>query len=660
MVKACFSCHGNTSCKDCGGAKLGGKNKKLRIALAGNANVGKSVMFNYLTKLHQHIGNWPGKTVEKAEGTFHFKGHEIDVIDLPGIYSLSTYSIEETVTREYIVEEKPDVVINVIDASVLERNLFLTLQLIELNVPMVIVLNQIDIAEKKGITINSKKLKKLLGVPVVPTVAVKGIGVYEAIEEAIGAIKKNKTPKKISYGKEIEKAIKNVEKHIPKSNGYPSRWTAIKLLENDKEIFKVSSSKVLSEVKKVSKGIEKLHTHSCPTAMSCEKYAVIGNIAKTVQESVKKDVSTADKFQDILTHKIWGYPIMLGAIFAIFLSLFSFGDFVAGVLDTLLMSFVGLVSSALGDNIFSGMITSLFEGIVAAITVVIPYILPFYLIFGILEDSGYMARMAFLMDNVMHKIGLHGKAFIPMMMGFGCNVPACLGCRVMETHRERLISVFVATLVPCAAVTAVVLGLVARYVSIWWAIGLYAIDIAIIFILGKIAFHALPGESTGLIMEIPSMRVPQFRTTVKQAWFRMKDFVYIAFPIIIASTVVINMMQFSGMLGPISNIMSPITVAWLGLPAVVGIAFIFGILRKELTLVMLVTLFGTTNLAAAMTQTQMLVFTLVTMLYIPCAATIAALVREIGWKKASFITVFEIVFAIVMGGIFLRILLMFF
>jgi ferrous iron transport protein B len=646
-----------------GAAKYGNHGmRKMRIALAGNANVGKSVIFNYLTKLHQHIGNWPGKTVEKAEGMFRFKDYLIDVIDLPGIYSLSTFSLEEIISREYIAKEKPDVVINVIDASVLERNLFFTLQLMELGRPMVIVLNQIDMAEKKGIKIDHEKLEKILGVPVIPTVATKGTGIYQAVEETTRVFEKGRHPKKIAYGKEIEKGIKAIERLVSGKGGdYPSRWTAIKLLEGDKEtgarIYPLSKG-IEREVKRISKEIEGLHHHSCPTAMACEKYAVAGNIANKVQRKLGREERASNRLEDLSIHKIWGYPIMFGVIAALFVALFAFGDFVAGALEDYFSMAVASAGALLGEGIFAGMATGLLEGLIAALTVVIPFILPFYLILGILEDSGYLSRMAFLMDNVMHAIGLHGKAFIPLMMGYGCNVPACLGCRIMETHRERMIAVFVTTLIPCAAVTAVILGLVARFVSIWWAAGLYLIDLAIILILGRIAFRVLPGEPTGLIMEIPSIRVPQFRTTLKQAWFRMRDFVYIAFPIIIASTVAIKVVELSGTLAQISDLMSPVTVLWLGLPAITGVTLIFGILRKELTLVMLAALFGTTNFASVLTPVQMLVFALVTMLYIPCAATIAALVKETGWKRAAFITVFKILFAIAMGGIFLRVLLL--
>ena len=462
--------------------------KKLRIALAGNANVGKSVIFNHLTELHQHIGNWPGKTVEKAEGTFHFKDYVIDVIDLPGIYSLSTFSFEEIITREYIAKKKPDVVVNIIDASVLERNLFLTLQLIELGTPLVIALNQIDTAEKKGIRIDHKKLEKILGVPVVPTVAIKGMGIYQVVERAIKVSEEKKPLKKIVYGKEIEKNVREIEKIVSKiKSEYPPRWIAVKLLEEDKETKELVSGmdkEIGSKVKRISKDIERIHKHSCPTAMTCEKYAIVGEMAGKVQKSLKRGKkSFSESFHNVLTHRVWGYPVMIFLLALMFLSIFAFGDFFSGLIEDSLAYFVQIFGSVFGENIIANLVLGLLEGVIAALTVVIPYILPFYIILGIIEDSGYLSRIAFLMDSIMHKIGLHGKAFIPMIMGYGCNVPACLSCRIMETHRERLIAIFVTTLIPCAAVTVVILGLVARFVSVWWAAGLYAINLLIILVL---------------------------------------------------------------------------------------------------------------------------------------------------------------------------------
>jgi len=640
--------------------------KKIRIALAGNANVGKSVIFNYLTGLHQHIGNWPGKTVEKAEGTLNFQGYIIDVIDLPGIYSLSTFSIEEIISREYIANEKPDVIINVVDASVLERNLFFTIQLLEMETPMIIALNQIDIAKQQGETVDHKKLQKLLGVPVIPTIAVKGLGIGDLLKEAIKMFEgRHKIkPVKLRYGREIEKRIEKLTKLVKKiKSKYPARWVAIKLLEDDEEIkrfVKKIDSKITSKAKKYSRGIEKIHSHLCPTAIVCERYAVAGRITKKALRRSPIKTTLSERIHHITTHKIFGYVIMIALILSIFYIVFSFGDFFSNILTEIFINISTVFEKTFGSGVTSKLIWSLIEGVAAGITVVLPYIIPFYLVLGTLEDTGYLSRIAFLMDNLMHKIGLHGKAFIPLMLGYGCNVPACLGCRIMETHRERLIAVFVTTLIPCAAVTTIILGLVGKYVSLGWAIFLYIINLIIVFILGRIAFKVLPGEPTGLIMEMHSYKIPHLKTLLKKTWFRVKDFTYIAFPLIILGTFFIQILEITNLLSPIENLMAPVTVYWLGLPSIVGILLIFGILRKELTLVMLAALIGTTNFAIVLTPVQMIVLSLVTMLYIPCIATVAAMIKEIGWKRSILITVFEILFAIAIGGIAYRLLILFF
>jgi len=305
-----------------------------------------------------------------------------------------------------------------------------------------------------------------------------------------------------------------------------------------------------------------------------------------------------------------------------------------------------------GELIWGGII----EGLIAGVTIALPYIIPFYVILYFLEDSGCLSRIAFLMDNVMHKMGLHGKAFIPLMLGYGCNVPACLGCRIMETQRERLLAAFVTTLVPCAARTVIILGLVGEFLGIQWALVLYLFNLLIIFALGRLAFKLVPGEPTALIMEMHDYRWPHLKTVLKQTWFRLAEFIKIAFPLIIVGSLAIKLAEVLGLLEPIATALSPVTVVWLGLPAITGITLIFGVLRKELTLIMLATLLGTTNFAQVLTPVQMVVFTLVAMFYIPCIATIAALVKEFGWKKALTITIFEIAFAIILGGVALRLL----
>jgi ferrous iron transport protein B len=488
---------------------------------------------------------------------------------------------------------------------------------------------------------------------------VKSKGIAELLERAVQAALSGKSPRPLRYGAEMERAISRVAKMFGDGGmKYSKRWLAIKLLQNDEEVRKMPiDRRIISEAGKTAKSIEHACKRPCPTAMACEIYAKAAKIAKAAQRRVRRERGLSERFDDISTHRLWGYPLLAAVLLAVFFSIFTAGNFLAGLIEQW-FSVVVAPAEQLLPGIAGALLMAVAEGIIATLSVVVPYILPLYLILGILENSGYLARIAFLMDSAMHKIGLHGKAFIPLMMGYGCNVPACLGCRIMETHRERLIAVFVTTLIPCAAVTTVILGLVGRFVSIWWALGLYIIDALIVFALGRIAFKVLPGEPVGLIMEMPSYRMPHYRTVIKQTWFRVRDFVYIAFPIIIASTVTISILDFAGVLGVMEGAMAPVTVAWLGLPAVTGILLIFGTLKKELTLVMLAAYLGTTNFALALTPIQMIVFALVTMLYIPCAAVIAALVKEIGWKRALCIAVFEILFAILVGGIAYRLLLL--
>jgi len=640
---------------------------RLVMALAGNANVGKSVIFNHLTGLHQHIGNWPGKTVEKAEGTLHYRGYTIDIIDLPGIYSLSTFSIEELISRIYIAVERPDLVINVVDASVLERNLFFTLQLMELETPMVIALNQVDMAKKKGIKINYKKLEKALGVPVVPTVATRGTGLYELLQKSVESIEEGETnPAKMKYGGEVDERIEALSELVKKIHyPYPARWTAVKLLERDEQVereIREINPEIISAAEKFADEIEEIHDHSCSTVITSERYEIAGCIAREVQSIVPPiKPPMRERLHALTTHKILGYPILAISLLSIFYSIFTFGDGTSGLLTDLFYRLEPIFESILGSGIVEKLIWGgVMEGIIAGVTIALPYIIPFYFILYLLEDSGHLSRIAFLVDNLMHKIGLHGKAFIPLMLGYGCNVPACLGCRIMETERERLIAGFVTTLVPCAAQTAIILGLVGSFVSIQWSLALYIINLLIIFLLGRLAFKALPGEPTALIMEMHDYRVPDLQTVLKQTGFRLMEFIKIAFPLIIVGSLLIKLAEVAGLLDSIAVVFSPITVAWLGLPAITGIALIFGVLRKELTLIMLANLFRTANFAEVpgFGAVEMIVFTLVTMLYIPCVATIAALVKEFGWKKALFITAFEIVFAIVVGGVAYRLLML--
>jgi len=643
--------------------------RKLRIALAGNANVGKSVIFNQLTGLNQNVGNWPGKTVERAEGRLYFEGYRIRVIDLPGIYSLSTFSMEEIVSRDYIAVEKPDVIINVVDASALERNLYFTLQLLELDACMIVDLNQVDFAAKKGIRIDVEKLSEALGVPVVPTVATTGSGVNEMLSTVVAVVsgEKKLKPLNVEYGKEIEKIVGILEKLVSDElpqlcTVYPARWIAVKLLERDADVIGKAKNyekgeKVLDRAEKLAAELERIHGEPSPVVMASERYALANNIVQkvTVVEAPPR-ISLEQRLDAVTTHKVLGYPILVAVVVSIFVLIFFGGNFLSAGLESLFGSLFRYVEGALSsflpkvavDLINRGIL----NGVIAGITIVLPYIVPFYIILALLEDSGYLPRAAFLMDNLMHKIGLHGKAFIPLMLGYGCNVPACMGCRIMETERERFLAGFVVVLIPCAAQTVVILGLVGRFIGLHAALALYAFNLVLVFALGRLAFKGLPGEPVGLIMEMPAYKKPSPNNVLMKTWGRTKDFVYMAFPIIILGSLVIEALNVFSVMNFVVDAASPLMTGWLGLPSKTGIPLIFGILRKELTLVLLSEVIAIESLTAV----QMIVFSLVTMIYIPCLATIAAFVKEFGWRKALAITLIDVTLALLLGGIAYRLL----
>ena len=664
------------SCQTGSGAE-GKKPGELTIALAGNANVGKSAIFNQLTGLNQVTGNWPGKTVERAEGTLHFKGCTIRVVDLPGTYSLSAYSMEEIVSRDYLALEKPDIIVNVVDASALERNLYLTLQLLELEVPVVIALNQMDFAAKKGLRIDPDKLFQVLSVKAVPTVAVQGKGITELLDLVVEeACKRTQNaPVSLVYGKEIEQRIKAVEELVVSklsllAKTYPARWLAIKLLEKDADVqSKVKTvpdgDALLELVDGITSELETVHGETSTVIMASERYSLASKIAKEVVTiEAAPRISLEQKLASITTHRLYGYLILAGVVAAVFGAIFAGGSLVSGVLDAgtawlqavLTSMLKGLFPTFASDLIVKGLV----GGVAAGVTIALPYIVPFYIILSLLEDSGYLPRAAFLMDSAMHKIGLHGKAFIPLMLGYGCTVPACIGCRIMETKRERFLTAFVVLLIPCAARTVVILGLVGKYVGLVAVVGLYLFDVALVFALGRIAFKALPGEPVGLIMEMPNYKRPSAKTVLIKTWSRSKDFVLVAFPIMIVGSLAVEAFALSGLMRYFVLAAGPLMTGWLGLPAVAAIPLIFGVLRKELTLVLLATTLAAVGLGLnSLSAVQMIVFALVVMIYIPCLATIAACKKEFGWKKSLGMAAIDIALALLLGGIAFRVLSLF-
>jgi ferrous iron transport protein B len=631
--------------------------RRLTIALAGNANVGKSSIFNQLTGLSQETGNWGGKTVGLAEGVLAHHGLQISIVDLPGIYSFNTYSPEEQVTREYILDRRPDVVINVLDAVSLERNLHFTLQIKEMGVPVVIALNNSDIAEKKHLRLDTGLLSKILGAPVISTVAIKGIGVHELIDAALDLKSKPFTPPAaLKYGPEIEKRIDALTSRLDQTTlKYPSRWTAIQLLEGEKELFADGpgqAPELIPLAQQLAGEITAIHSEDIFTVITAERYALAASIAKRVSAVLEPPKGSLARLDNITLHPVFGYVLFIATMAAILVFISFFGGWMTTLITDLFNSFKPEINGNLADILWNGGVT----GFYASLSVAVGFILPFFFILSWLSESGYLPRIAFLMDRPCHTVGLHGQASLPLIMGFGCNVPACLACRVMENKRDRLIATFLTTMVPCSARTSVVLGLVGAFVGWYWAVGLLLFQFILIYLLGKLLNKLIPSTSPGIIMEIPEYRLPSLKIVWRQAWAKFKDFLIVGVPLIILGSIVIESLRVFNWLDHVTDILEPVTVFWLGLPAFTGVLLIFGILRKEANLALLISFAGGAALTSVITPVQMVVFSLVIMLYIPCISTIAVLLKETGVKVTVLMVTAEIILAIFFGGIAYRLL----
>jgi ferrous iron transport protein B len=403
--------------------------------------------------------------------------------------------------------------------------------------------------------------------------------------------------------------------------------------------------------------LESMHGHDSSIVIADERIHLASRITRDIVTiAAKRKMSVNERLDIATTHKFSGYLLMILILGGMFLTVFKFGNWLSGRFDIVFADWHVMWENALGPGFLASLGWAAIESVLALVQIALPYIVPFYILLYILEDWGYIARISFLMDNFMHKMGIHGKGCISFIIGLGCNVPGCLSCRIMESRRERFLTAVLVTLVPCSAVSVIVFGLVGKYVGIVWAFGLYIFATIIIFLTGKLASKFLIGEPVELIMHMPDYKTPNLKTVTVQTWQALKEFIYIAAPIVIISGVVIQSINLAGWMPAISKILSPVTVTWLGLPAVTGILLIFGILRKELILVMLATYLGTTNFQNALSPQQMITLAVVSMFYVPCIATISVLWKDFGWKKALAVCIMEVLFAIILAGLVKRIL----
>ena len=529
--------------------------KRITVALAGNPNSGKTTVFNALTGARQHIGNYPGVTVDKKEGTRSHKDYEITFVDLPGTYSLTAYSVEEVIARNFIIDEHPDIVVDIVDSSNLERNLYLATQIIEMNVPLVLAFNMADIAEQRGIVFDNDKLSKLFNAPIVPVVGNKGKGLDKLLDVIVETAQNSrlKIGHILGYGKEVEDELSKIEELVDREHRlaekYGSRWLALKLLEQDKDILDKGHNEDV--IKAVAQSVEHL------TRMVGDEPEIIiadrryGFISGACEEAVKNTVEVrhtrSDIADTIILNRVLALPIFAGLMYLVFRLTFSVGDSIMGWIEGFFGWLSGVITGLWPAGVESALMSLMVDGIiggVGGVIVFLPNILLLFLAIAVLEDSGYMARAAFIMDRIMHKIGLHGKSFIPMLIGFGCSVPAIMGTRVLENRRSRLTTIMVIPLMSCGARLPIyALIIPALFAPKWhglmmWLV--YVIGITLAIICAKLLRRTLfRGDTTPFVMELPPYRIPTIRGILTHMWERSWLYLKKAGTIILAISIIL-------------------------------------------------------------------------------------------------------------------------
>jgi ferrous iron transport protein B len=672
------------------------------IALAGNPNVGKSTIFNRLTGLHVTTAHYPGTTVEVAVGTANLDGVRATVVDLPGSYGLGAASEDQLAARRALLEARPDVVIVILDATNLARNLYLTLELLDLGLPVVAALNLMDEAGRAGIQTNVKRLSEALGVPVIPTVAHRGVGVRAllaaAVQEAEAASgsdgagprrgrghhghhgrvgrgwqhRHGRQPPAPNYGADVESwtdgplAALEATRHEWAPDGMSARGLLILLLERDEEVWALAGrsaagQETLQRVEALERDLGRMLRRPPALVIAGARHGLAASITATCQRRMPLARRLRERLWHYATATATGIPIAFAVMAGLFAFLYYVGNFLSVQFDRLWGASASPVLDAVTRFLLPGqaadvLLWGIDAGINASLAIGIPYVLTFYFLLAILEDTGYLSAVAFLSDSVMRRLGLQGRALVPIIAGAGCNVPAVIGTRILSSRRERIIASTLVVLTPCSARTAVIMGSAARFIGVGPAVAILGVATFLMVGTGFALNKLLPGRPGELIMEVFPPRRPPLRTVAVKTWFRFKDFVVQAAPIVIVGSLVMGFLYETDTIWRFTDPLSPVVEGWLGLPAVAGLALVFGILRKELALQFLVALalieYGgdVDNLRLFMDPRQIFVFALVTTIYFPCIATAAVLGRELGWRSAGAIMAGTIVLAVLVGG----------
>jgi ferrous iron transport protein B len=667
--------------------------KKLTAALAGNPNSGKTTIFNLLTGSHQHVGNYPGVTVEQKYGVFRYGDYEITFVDLPGTYSLSAFSEEELITRNYIINEKPDVVVDIIDASGIERNLYLSMQLMEMDAPLLLVFNMSDIAEQRGFVFDIKQLSVLLESPIIQMVGNKGQGKQLLLDAVIEIAEKPKEPRlhKINYGDEIEQELEKIEKTLIVEESalvqkYQARWLAIKLLEQDDEITKsITSGRIFAIVTSSVAHLKSIFRENPDIVMAGRRYGYIsGACQETIKTTAELQHNYSDMIDAIVTHRIIGLPLFLFLMYLTFFLTFKLGHYPMSWLehtfDWLGITITGFWPEG-STNWLKSLIVDGIIGGVGGVIVFLPTILILFMMIAFLEDSGYMARAAFVMDRIMHKIGLHGKSFIPMVIGFGCSVPAIMATRILENKRNRLVTIMVIPLMSCGAkltiYTLIAQAFFPEKLQPWmmWLIYIIGIILAVISI-KLLRLTIFKGKSIPFVMELPPYRWPTFKSISIHMWQRGWMYLRKAGTLILGASIILwfavsypkpdassqKMNLEYSIIGRFGKAIEP-AIKPLGFDWKIGTALIGATIAKELFVSQMAIAYSVGDskhddmslrekLRAHYTPLTGFCIMLFCLIYAPCVATIAMTKQETnswGWALFQFfgLTIFAFIITLV-------------
>ena len=606
----------------------------MRFALVGQPNCGKSTLFNQVAGYKAETGNFSGTTVTFTESKVRVSGQVVELVDLPGTYTLAGTNPAERVPFHYLASNQVDVIINVIDATRLSQGLTLTLELLELQRPIVIALNMMDEVARIGLKIDGPCLQEALGAPVLPLVASKGRGVRDLFTTSLRVALEGKIPQRLVYVPVVEAAIQTLMADLD-SQAAPlrARPLAIKLIEGDAELqaqIATIHPDIAAKLESIRQSVWQESNQPPFRLMSLERHRLAKRLAHEVVEEGERRITWRDQLDDLLLHPLWGYLALVFILLVFFEVVYGLGSALeAPLLNAFNLLEIQVVNLLGTESFLAVLFGGIIQGISGGVAIVLPYLLPFLFGLGILEDIGYLPRVAFLMDALMHRIGLHGKAVVPFILGYGCNVPAVMSTRMLEDRRDRFLAAALSTLVPCAARLAVVFGLVAFYLGPVLALAIYLFNLFVIALTGRVLSGLMPEDTPGLILEMPVYRLPTLRTIFHKAWFRVREFVVEAWPILIVGSAVLAILNFFTLTQYFNTFIRPIT--WvLGLPSQVGVPLIFGILRKELSLIMLRQALGVADFSAALNPVQMITFTVFVVFYIPCLATLAILRRELG------------------------------